>query len=1598
YVSDAIAQLGEVDVEVPGEYVITFESVSAGDKQIFVSSIILDGTAQDAVLQSVSVDCAKPGLLVGQSAPLSVTAHLSDGSLITGTPPSVSLLGRSITMNAESLSPNIFSVDGTGMLTALAPGEGQVKGGASMGGVSLYSTIQISAAKAPIYSGYIETYSFKNSFYQGDTQNDTDARLSPYTDYTEHRPWAHVADSMPAGPSRAGGNLFGANILAVGMQAGRSAYSTSVQNDWIALKFKAPRTGRYEATVEYVGMKNNGIVDVHILPLSRVDLSDIAGSINEETKVGRFDGYNINEVFYYKSVLGNVVFPVDGDYLLIFKQAGKNPDATGCAMYITSLTFDGVTPGELASITVSTESGVSEIEPGATAKIKYRAYSVGGPEIDLEDEGIVPEIINRTPEIISVDENGIVTAKKIGIAEIDVSVFLDGVSIVGSLNLYVTDFSDVLSVELNAPPFVPVRGKAQLKQSAAVASGNTIPVPQSAMSYIIVSAEPEGAATVDGNGLITGVKEGFVRIKGIANYRGRTWETPVVTVPVEIRTKTRSTIYTPEKRANVQENVKKYAWAKSEVDAVVRDADKYVDNAETLWNNVVAEGLPRFYHNGEALDPEQGLCRYCKFNISAKYGNYPYLYNALSNPWKIQCPECKRRFPSNDFGKYYKSGLDEHGVFKPDLADRSLLTNDLYPEMDTKLGVTGWGVDDGFGYYPGNTYSNGVVERHNHIAYYIHEGLYGVIGGYGLIPRALNSLSLAYVYTGEARYGRTGAILLDRVADFYPDFDWCMWQDYLPHTYRGKNLYNTWENNLVQIFAKAYDAFYPVYDDPQVISFLRNKAERYGIENPKDSAYALRFNVEDNILREIYKACLESNLVGNFGMRQLSLTLAAVALDSSPETGEWLNWVMHPGEATTTGKPDPSSLSTGGDVMHTLINKVTRDGMGNESSPGYNTIWLESLMEIAELLHDYDKYTNWDLYNNPKFTKMFTSHIPLTLAGYYTAQIGDHSGTAGGKISVNDLFDTYVKGFARLGNPELAQILYHGNGDSVEGIHLGIMEKDPERIQQDILDVIDKYGTFSPRSDMLAGYGFAVLRDGKKYKSTGSQEVNTLRDFWMYFGTGSYHGHDDALNLGIDAYGLNMAPDLGYPEYAGTDPNRIQWVDASLSHNTVMVNGKSQTPIAYSSTPLHFDDSGRVKVMDADASQVYSYTDIYRRTVVMVKVSDEVSYGVDFFRVRGGNDHVYSFHSQSGEIDKTEGLDGLTAQNGGTYAGPDVPFGQDPKTNPNSYSKDYLLYPPGSTWLENVRRDTAPAPKFSIDFKVTDFRKLLPAHLTRDLHLRMTMLNDNPLSEVAIATGYPPKANRKWIDHLEYVLVRNTGSGNLDTLFTTVFEPYRGERYLADMSAVDMNVESGVPGDKDTARAVKVTHKNGRVDYIVYASNNTVEYLVDNKFGFKGFVGVYTLYDGEPVYSYINDGNKIGGFSGLTPAYTGQVLDFTRELSMNNSITIQPDGEIDLSKLPGRFIYVDNESSPENGAYEIVGAKETGDGIVIDIGDVSPIRAYKNKDSLASKFVYNIESGQSFRIPLPAVYDTSPVFKKIGRKTVDVGSEIRFTVEAESPA
>ena len=164
------------------------------------------------------------------------------------------------------------------------------------------------------------------------------------------------------------------------------------------------------------------------------------------------------------------------------------------------------------------------------------------------------------------------------------------------------------------------------------------------------------------------------------------------------------------------------------VDSATAQADKYVENIDTIYNLIVGEGLPRYYYVTHGSDPDRFYCQYCKTNLDAKYGNYSWITDPLRYPFKIQCPSCKRRFPSNDFASYSKLGLNEHGIFEANTAAAAnaalvsegkdgYLKNVLYPEKDTELGVTGWGVDDGFGYNTGEFLTGSIPKKHYYIAY-----------------------------------------------------------------------------------------------------------------------------------------------------------------------------------------------------------------------------------------------------------------------------------------------------------------------------------------------------------------------------------------------------------------------------------------------------------------------------------------------------------------------------------------------------------------------------------------------------------------------------------------------------------------------------------------------------------------------------------------------------------------------------------------------------------------------------------------------------------------------------------------------------------------
>ncbi|MDF2718616.1 MAG: bacterial Ig-like protein, partial [Paenibacillus sp.] len=334
------------------------------------------------------------------------------------------------------------------------------------------------------------------------------------------------------------------------------------------------------------------------------------------------------------------------------------------------------------------------------------------------------------------------------------------------------------------------------------------------------------------------------------------------------------------------------------------------------------------------------------------YGNYPWKADPLNEPWKIVDPASGYKFPTNDFGAYYASGLDAHGNFDPTLADRSLLVNTLYPDK----GPT-WGVDDGYGWVDPATNN-----RYTFIAYYAH--WFAWYSGTANINSALSNLQSAYIYTGDEKYAKAGAVLLDRIADVYPSMDVAEFSNAVyvnSHggTGDGKVVGSIWETSLVKVFTGAYDAFFTAFDAPDVVSFLQAKGQQYDLPL-KQNGSQIRRNIEDGILRQVAPGMYWDQIRGNNGFHQSAAALAAVVHDTLPETQQWLDFVFQPGAFVNS---IPRRV-TGGNVLFSMVNDVDRDGHGNEAGPGYNRLWIGNYLTVADALDGYDKYPSADLYEN----------------------------------------------------------------------------------------------------------------------------------------------------------------------------------------------------------------------------------------------------------------------------------------------------------------------------------------------------------------------------------------------------------------------------------------------------------------------------------------------------------------------------------------------------------------------------------------------------------------------------------------------------------
>ena len=192
----------------------------------------------------------------------------------------------------------------------------------------------------------------------------------------------------------------------------------------------------------------------------------------------------------------------------------------------------------------------------------------------------------------------------------------------------------------------------------------------------------------------------------------------------------------------------------------------------------------------------------------------------------------------------------------------------------------------------------------------------------------------------------------------------------------------------------------------------------------------------------------------------------------------------------------------------------------------------------------------------------------------------------------------------------------------------------------------------------------------------------------------------------------------------------------------------------------------------------------------------------------------------------------------------------------------------------------------------------------------------------------------------------------------------------------------------ETVAAVKVELANGRVDYVVYAADNETAYRIDNLFDFEGFVGVYSVAaddNTDVVRTYLHDGKTLGeAIQNKDSAVTGEIVNFTDTLSLENSMLVTYNEEIEPEELVGRMIVIENDGG-QNGAYIIKSAEKAGDNIRIGTGDVSYFRSLTAD---GSGYVMNIAKGDTYRIPLTYQTDNAPQISVSGEYTTSAGSSV----------
>lgn len=631
----------------------------------------------------------------------------------------------------------------------------------------------------------------------------------------------------------------------------------------------------------------------------------------------------------------------------------------------------------------------------------------------------------------------------------------------------------------------------------------------------------------------------------------------------------------------------RHAWASEARDDAVRKAQPWASMSdEALWDLMFGHTITRSW-----MVWSDGWCPSCRNGVPM----YQWEIEPLALPWKVRCPHCREAFPKNDFAAFHRSGLDQHLVFDPKRADRSLLYNTDHPGTDDPLRA--FGVDDGEGYMEGG-------RRWRFIGAYL---IYGQWKRH--ILAGIEALSDAWLLTGERRFAHKALVVLDRVADLYGSFDFEK-EGLAYERGHGSGYVSTWHDACEEARALAlhWDKVRGALEgDGDLVSLLSRKARDARLANPKTSAADVRRNIEDGILADTVRN--RHRIKSNFP--QTDITVAVIQ--------------------TVLGFPNGRAEVDG--IIDMFVEKSTAvDGVtGEKGMAGYSCYAVWGMTRFLGLWDRSDPdFLPRILVRFPKLRDHFRFHVDTWCLQKYYPSCGDSN-------SIGERMETYVGAHfeketsispsaytllwrlaALTGEAAFLQVL-HGAAGSADRIPLDLFLEDPEAVRRDVAAAVGRSGTeiILPSVNKEA-WRLAILRSGRGDKA---------RAAWLDYDNDGNHRHADGMNLGLYGFGMDLMADFGYPpvNYGGWGSPRAEWYKSTSAHCTVLVDRREQSRA--SGATSFWKAGAPFQAVRASCPDLYG-AELYERTVALVDVDGERSYVMDVFRVTGGREHLQFLHTQ----------------------------------------------------------------------------------------------------------------------------------------------------------------------------------------------------------------------------------------------------------------------------------------------------------------------------------------------------------------------------------